>query len=73
MKCRDYIFQLTSGQAEEAGPAAKLAAWQHRMICFRCRAFTRNDQALKDMLSGYKDQLQALQTPPSEPSEPTEK
>ena len=69
MKCRDYIFQLTSGQLEDAGTATKIAAWQHRMDCFRCRAFTRNDQALQDMLKGYGDQLQTPQTPPAKPSD----
>lgn len=68
MKCRDYIFQLTSGQMEEAGTAGKIAAWQHRMVCFRCRAFTRNDQALQDMLKGYSEHLQ---TPPSRPAKPS--
>ncbi|GAB2815431.1 hypothetical protein GCM10027276_15410 [Comamonas piscis] len=69
MKCRDYIFQLTSGQLEDAGTATKIAAWQHRMICFRCRAFTRNDQALQDILSGYGDQLQHPHMPTAKPSE----
>lgn len=70
MKCRDYIFQLTSGQLEEADTVARIAAWQHRMICFRCRAFTRNDRALQDMLKGYGEHLQ---TPPAPPSEPSDK
>ncbi len=69
MKCRDYIFQLTSGQLEEAGTATQMAAWQHRMICFRCRAFTRNDRALQDMLKGYGEHLQTPPTPPAKPSE----
>lgn len=69
MKCRDYIFQLTSGQLEDAGTATQIAAWQHRMICFRCRAFTRNDRALQDMLKGYNDHLQSSPTPPVKPSE----
>ena len=68
MKCRDYIFQLTSGQMEEAGTAGKIAAWQHRMICFRCRAFTRNDQALQDMLKGYSEHRQTPPPPPAKPS-----
>lgn len=69
MKCREYIFQLTSGQAEEAGPAAKLAAWQHRMICFRCRAFTRNNDALQNMLKGYSEHITSAQAQPAKPSE----
>lgn len=70
MKCRDYIFQLTSGQLENAGTATQMAAWQHRMVCFRCRAFTRNDRALQDMLKAYGEHLQTPPTPPSEPSDP---
>ena len=69
MKCRDYIFQLTSGQLEDAGTATQIAAWQHRMICWRCRAVTRNDAALQDMLKGHGDHLQTPQTPPAEPSD----
>lgn len=69
MKCREYIFQLTSGQADEAGAATKLAAWQHRMICFRCRAFTRNNEALQNMLEGYNDHLKTPQAQPAKPSE----
>ena len=70
MKCRDYIFQLTSGQLDDAGTATQIAAWQHRMVCFRCRAFTRNNNALNDLLKGYGEHLQ---TPPAPPSEPSKK
>ncbi|MDR2330580.1 MAG: hypothetical protein LBE58_13330 [Comamonas sp.] len=69
MKCRDYIFQLTSGQLEDAGTATQIAAWQHRMVCFRCRAFTRNDQALKGLLKGYSEHIQAPQHPAAKPAD----
>ncbi|MCS4293786.1 hypothetical protein M2375_002018 [Comamonas sp. BIGb0152] len=69
MKCRDYIFQLTSGQLEDAGTATKIAAWQHRMVCFRCRAFSRNDQALQGLLKGYNDHIQTPQAPASKPAD----
>lgn len=58
MQCRDYIFQLSSGQAQEAGPLEQLAAWQHRLVCARCRAFTRNDAILQQALEAFKDDLQ---------------
>lgn len=57
MTCQNYIFKLTSGQLEEAGTVERLWAVQHRMMCSRCRAFTRNDQRLDDIMQAYKEQL----------------
>lgn len=57
MTCQDYIFKLTSGQLEEAGTVERLWAVQHRLMCSRCRAFTRNDQRLDDIMQAYKEQL----------------
>jgi len=53
MKCKEYIFKLTSGQLDDAGWLVRTQAAQHRMICRHCRAFTRNDQALDGILEGY--------------------
>ncbi|HET6789655.1 MAG TPA: hypothetical protein VFW84_04530 [Aquabacterium sp.] len=57
LTCKDYIFKLTSGQLEEAGTVERLWAVQHRMVCRHCRAFTRNDQRLDDIMQAYKEQL----------------
>lgn len=57
MTCQEYIFKLTSGQLEEAGTVERLWAVQHRLMCSRCRAFTRNDQRLDDIMQAYKEQL----------------
>jgi hypothetical protein len=57
MKCREYIFKLTSGQLEEADLLVRLKATQHRLSCRNCRAFTRNDKRLDDMLMGYEAHL----------------
>lgn len=62
MQCRDYIFQLTSGQLDEAGAVQRLWAAQHRLMCRRCRAYTRNDQRLDDILQGYVEHLQRPDT-----------
>jgi hypothetical protein len=57
MKCREYIYRLTSGQLAQAGLVEKFWAAQHRMICKRCSAFTRNDARLSDIVQGYREHL----------------
>lgn len=57
MKCREYIFQLTSGQLQDAPRAVRVEAGMHRMICKYCRAFSRNDATLDRMLERYREQL----------------
>lgn len=57
MNCRDYIFKLTSGQLNQAGSLERFWAAQHRWICTRCRAFSRNDQQLDAILDGYREHL----------------
>ncbi len=57
MTCRQYIFQLTSGQLEQATYVERLNAWQHRLMCSRCRAFTKNDARLDDLLKAYRERL----------------
>lgn len=58
MKCKDYIFELTSGRLEEGGWWLQTQARTHRLLCVRCRAFTHNDQALRDALKARSTQLQ---------------
>ena len=57
MNCRDYIFKLTSGQLSQAGSMERFWAVQHRWICTRCRAFTRNNQQLDTIVSSYREHL----------------
>ncbi|MFT3859237.1 MAG: hypothetical protein QM742_17615 [Aquabacterium sp.] len=64
MKCRQYIFKLTSGQLDEAGLAERLDATRHRWSCRHCRAFTRNDAQLARILADYQAHLT---TPVDEP------
>lgn len=59
MKCREYIFRLTSGQLEAAGLLERLEATAHRLSCRHCRAFTRNDQALDRILQDHAARAQA--------------
>lgn len=56
LTCKEYIFKLTSGQLAEAGKIDRLWAWQHRLICRRCRTFTENDQTLSHLLDQYREQ-----------------
>ena len=58
MKCREYIFKLTSGQLQNAPKALRLEAAMHRMMCKYCRTFTRNDATLDNVLAGYRESLQ---------------
>lgn len=67
MNCREYIFRLTSGQLNQTGSGSIERFWaaQHRWICTRCRAFTRNDQQLDTILDDYRKHLaQPQSTPP---------
>lgn len=63
LSCRDYIFQLTSGQLGEAGPVQRVRAAQHRLMCRRCRAYTHNDQRLDAIVQGYAEHIQQPQHP----------
>jgi hypothetical protein len=58
MKCRDYIFELSSGQLSEASGLRRWAARLHAWQCVSCRRFTRNDRALDRILHHYRDVLQ---------------
>lgn len=57
MKCKEYIYRLTSGQLAQASLVEKFWAAQHRMVCKRCTAFTRNDARLSDIVQGYRAHL----------------
>lgn len=57
MSCKQYIFYLTSGQAQEAGAIDRFWATQHRLICHRCRTYTRNDQQLTALLHNYRAKM----------------
>lgn len=61
MKCRDYIFKLTSGQLEDAPLSLRLDARLHLLACSRCRAFTSNNKKLDRILTAYRQELQSPQ------------
>jgi hypothetical protein len=58
MKCQEYVNRLASGQLRQASLAEKFWAMQHRMICKRCKAFTRNDERLSEIIQGYRKHLE---------------
>lgn len=64
MTCRQYVFSLTSGLLDEASTRVRLEAKVHRWMCPYCRAFTKNDQALGQILAQYREQGQALNAIP---------
>jgi hypothetical protein len=64
MRCREYIFLLTSDQLQEAGTALALQARLHRLVCRHCRAFTRNDQQLLAALAQQRQNDLLALTPP---------
>ena len=64
MKCREHIFKLASGQLRTATTTERLWAFQHRLICRRCRAFAKNDAMLDRVLENYRA---LLLTAPTEP------
>lgn len=57
MRCKEYIFKLTSGQLAEAEWPERFWATQHRLMCRHCRAFSANDARLSEILRRYQDQL----------------
>ena len=67
MRCKEYIFKLTSGQLAEDEWPERFWAAQHRLICRHCRAFSANDARLSAILSRYQDQLTQPDEPPRRP------
>lgn len=64
MKCREYIFLLTSDQLAQARTPVVLGARLHRLLCRHCRAFTHNDQRLLETLAHQREtEVQALSPP----------
>ncbi len=53
--CKQYVFQLSSGQLAEGGLGMRVQAGLHRMSCRHCRAFTHNDQALSAILEAARE------------------
>lgn len=68
MNCRQYLFMLTSEQLNEADWLTRFQASQHRMMCRRCKTFTRNDAALSQITEAFRDRL--LDPTPPEPALP---
>lgn len=66
MKCREYIFLLTSGQLLEAPASRRVEAGLHRLMCRKCRAFTHNDRRLDGMLADYREALKRDETGPGD-------
>ena len=60
MKCREFIFLLTSGQLNQAGFAVRADARVHRLMCKRCNTFYRNNQQLDQWLVASKQELRSL-------------
>lgn len=70
MRCREYIFLLTSEQLPSAALPVRLTAGLHRTICRRCRAFTANDAQLDTLVRQAADaatQAEPDGTPPPHP------
>lgn len=55
MKCREYIFLLTSDQLTHANYLKAIEAVAHRFICRQCRRFTRNDEMLLKLLAQQRE------------------
>lgn len=59
MKCKEYIFLLTSGQMKTAAPVVRINGFVHTTMCKPCRTFKANDQRLDGMLKDYREDLSA--------------
>ncbi len=64
MKCRQYIFLLTSDQLPDAGPGLRLQARWHHLICSNCRVFTKKDAALMQAVKAQCQADKAVLIPP---------
>ena len=64
MKCREYIFLLTSDQLTQASYPKALDAGLHRWVCRRCRQFTHNDELLLKLLALQREAEQQQLSPP---------
>lgn len=53
MRCKEYIFLLSSGQLAEAPLGVRWAGARHRLVCSHCRAFTANDRVLSEVLAKH--------------------
>lgn len=53
MRCKEYVFLLSSGQLAEAPLGTRLAGASHRLMCRHCRAFTANDRVLSEVLAKH--------------------
>lgn len=54
MKCKQYIFNLTSGQLAEARWPLRASAYLHHLVCSNCQRFTANDHLLTEILDARK-------------------
>lgn len=57
MTCKQYIFYITSGQAQEARLIDRFRVTQHRLTCVYCRTFARNDLQLSALLTTYRENI----------------
>ena len=69
MNCQRYIFELTSGRLAEADLPTRAQARLHRLICVHCRTFTRNDEALSQVLDTWRERSVRDEAP--QPGDPT--
>lgn len=54
MKCKRFIFSLTSSRLSDAGFFTRLNAKVHCLICPRCRAFKNNDDKVTQIVGKVK-------------------
>jgi hypothetical protein len=65
--CKQYVFQLSSGQLAEGHFGMRVQAGLHRMSCRHCRAFTHNDQALSTILETARERAMGHTDPEQVP------
>lgn len=70
MRCREYIFLLTSEQLTGAALPTRLSAGYHRLICRRCKAFTANDARLDSLVREAADAATHAEADPAAPPQP---
>ncbi len=64
MRCKEYVFLVSSGQLDEAPLGTRWAGARHRLVCRHCRAFTANDRVLSAVLAKHPAGWRGLASAP---------
>lgn len=56
-KCKEWVYDISSGKADEAKVLEKMKMKLHLMMCQKCKNFKFNNDILKSAMKNYRDDL----------------